>query len=372
MKPLATLLALVVWLAFGAFAEAHEIRPALVQITQRDAHRYDILWKQPVNGELAVHLVPRLSGGALDGEPSLATVTPVFALKLWKNVSDDSQPLDGQTLSIEGLERTITDVLVIVTLSDGRSVQQFLKPQRTSIRLELSAEVAPPAATYLSLGVEHILTGVDHLLFVFGLLLLVGRNRALLKTITAFTIAHSVTLAATTLGWLHIRSSVVEALVALSIVVLAVELAQRHRGAGASPKADGSRSFSIYFRNAAPRPRAATAIAPATTIGRQPGIGLTSRYPWLIAFLFGLLHGCAFAGALAEVGLPQEHIPLALFLFNVGVEIGQLLFIVAVSSVLRLIGRLINSEPAWAPRAVPYAIGIFSSYWIIERFLIAI
>jgi hydrogenase/urease accessory protein HupE len=330
VKALTTLLALFTWLALGAVAEAHEIRPALVQITQRDAHHYDILWKQPVNGEIAVHLVPRLSGGALDGEPSLATVTPTFALKLWRNVSDESQPLNGQTLSIEGLERTITDVLVNVNLSDGRSVQQFLKPNRPSVHLELNAESAPPAAAYLSLGIEHILTGIDHLLFVFGLLLLVGRNWALLKTITAFTIAHSVTLAATTLGWLNIRSSVVEALVALSIIVLAVELAQRHR------------------------------------------VGLTSRYPWLIAFAFGLLHGCAFAGALSEVGLPQEHIPLALFLFNVGVEIGQLLFIAAASAVLWLVKKWINSGPEWAYRAVPYAIGVFSSYWFIERFLIAI
>jgi len=353
VKALTTLLALLAWLALGAVAEAHEIRPALVQITQRDAHHYDILWKQPVNGEVAVHLVPRLSDGALDGEPSLATVTPAFALKIWRNVSDESHPLDGQTLSIEGLERTITDVLVNVTLSDGRSVQQFLKPNRTSVHLELSAESAPPAAAYLSLGIEHILMGIDHLLFVFGLLLLVGRNWALLKTITAFTIAHSVTLAATTLGWLHIPSSVVEALVALSIIVLAVELAQCHRGEVALPGHVVANAGDGFDK-------------------RRFRVGLTSRYPWLIAFVFGLLHGCAFAGALFEVGLPQEHIPLALFLFNIGVEIGQLLFIGAASAVLWFVKKGINSDPAWARRAVPYAIGVFSSYWFIERFLIAI
>lgn len=347
------LLALFAWLALGTVVEAHEIRPALIQITQRDAHHYDILWKQPVAGDVAVHLVPRLSGGALDGEPSLATVTPAFALKIWRNVSDESRPLDGQTLSIEGLERTITDVLVNVTLSDGRSVQQFLKPNRTSVHLELSGEPAPPAAAYLSLGIEHILAGIDHLLFVFGLLLLVGRHWLLLKTITAFTIAHSVTLAATTLGWLHIRSVVVEALVALSIVVLAVELVQRHSGEVAL---------------------AGHVVAKARdgVDERRFRVGLTSRYPWLIAFVFGLLHGCAFAGALSEVGLPQEHIPLALFLFNVGVEIGQLLFIVAASAVLWLVGRWINSRPAWVHRAVPHAIGVISAYWFIERFLIAI
>jgi hydrogenase/urease accessory protein HupE len=331
MKTVAALLLVLSWIA-GSTAGAHEIRPALLQITQRDAHHYDILWKQPVNGEVAVHLEPRLSGGALDGEPSVATVTPAFALKVWKNLSDAQQPLDGQTLRIDGLERTITDVLVNVTLSDGRSVQDLLKPQRAFVRLNLRPHAAPPAAAYLSLGVEHILTGVDHLLFVFGLLLLVGRSWTLLKTITAFTIAHSVTLAATAFGWLHIRSSVVEALVALSIVVLAVEMVRRQQGR----------------------------------------TGLTSQYPWVIAFLFGLLHGCAFAGALAEVGLPQEHIPLALFLFNVGVEIGQLLFIAAATAFLWLAGRWVNSGPAWGRFPVPYAIGGFSSYWFIERFLIAI
>jgi hypothetical protein len=162
MKALAPILALLICLAVGAPAMAHEIRPALLSITQRDSHHYDILWKQPVNGEVAVHLEPRLSGGALDSQPSLVTVTPAFALKLWKSIPDDAQPLDGQTLTIQGLERTITDVLVNVTLSDGRSIQQFLKPQRTSVRLDLSARAAPPVGAYLSLGVEHILTGIDH------------------------------------------------------------------------------------------------------------------------------------------------------------------------------------------------------------------
>jgi hydrogenase/urease accessory protein HupE len=331
MMMVATALAILGWIVAGP-ANAHEIRPALLQITQLDAHHFDILWKQPVNGEVAVHLEPRLSGGLLDSKPAIVSVTPSFALRIWKNVADDRVPLDGQTLKIDGLEHTITDVLVNVTLSDGRSVQEFLKPQRSSVRLDLSARAAPPAGAYLALGVEHILTGIDHLLFVFGLLLLVGRSWALLKTITAFTIAHSVTLAATAFGWIHVRSSVVEALVALSIVVLAVELVRRHQGE----------------------------------------TGFTSRYPWVIAFLFGLLHGCAFAGALAEVGLPQEHIPLALFLFNVGVEIGQLLFIGVASVVLWGVGRWVSSSPAWARLLVPYAIGCFSSYWFIERFLFAI
>jgi hydrogenase/urease accessory protein HupE len=328
--------AVLAWAAISV-AGGHEVRPGLLQITQNDAHHYYVLWKQPVNGDVAIRLVPRLSGGALDVPPDVASVTPSYALKIWRNISVERAPLDGQTVSVEGLEHSITDVLINVTLHDGRSVQQFLKPQHTSALLDLSEHAAPPAAAYLTLGIEHILTGVDHLLFVFGLLLLVRGAWALLRTITAFTLAHSVTLAATTLGWIHVRSSVVEALVALSIVILAVELVRQH----------------------------------------QDEAGLTSRYPWLIAFAFGLLHGCAFAGALAEVGLPQGHIPWALFLFNVGVETGQLLFIAGASLALWAVARIAKgipswTRPSWTRLVVPYAIGAFASYWFIERFVFAI
>lgn len=311
---------------------AHEVRPALVQITQKGPHQFDVLWKQPVNGDVALRLVPHLSGGALDREPEVAAVLPSFALKVWRNVSDERTSLDGQTLSIIGLERSITDVMVSVTLLDGRTHQQVLNPRQTSTHLDLNAHAAPAASGFLKLGIEHILTGIDHLLFVFGLLLLVRKWKPLLGTITAFTVAHSVTLAATALGWIHVRSSVVEALVALSIVILAVELVRK-------------------------------------ALGQE---GVTSRYPWLIAFAFGLLHGCAFAGALAEVGLPAEGIPLALFLFNVGVEIGQLLFIAAAAAAVFGITRLLREPPAWTRLIVPYAIGGFAAFWFIERFLLAV
>ncbi len=280
-------------------AVAHEVRPALLQITLRGDH-YDVLWKQPVNGDVALHLQPKLSSGALDREPDLSSVTDSFALKLWKNIPGGSAGLDGQVLAVEGLDRSITDVLVTVASADGRTIQQLLKPRATSTQLNLSEHSAPPATGYFTLGIEHILTGIDHLLFVLGLVLLVRRPGLLLKTITAFTAAHSVTLAATTFGWIHVQSSVVEALVALSIVILAVELVRRASGES----------------------------------------GITSRYPWLIAFAFGLLHGCAFAGALAEVGLPADDITLALLLFNVGVEVGQLLFIAGMLLVLWAVARV--------------------------------
>lgn len=346
-------------------AVGHEVRPALLQISQVDARHYDILWKQPAQGEVAVHLRPRLAGGSLDAEPSISSVSSAYVLKIWRSVPVDGEALDGKQLSVEGLERTITDVLVSVSLIDRRSFETILTPRRTSVQLDLSARSTPALGAYLSLGVGHILTGTDHLLFVLGLVLLIGRSWALLKTITAFTVAHSLTLAATALGWLHVRAPVIEALVALSIVILAVELVRRNQGEA----------------------------------------GITARFPWAIAFLFGLLHGCAFAGALAEIGLPAAHVPLALFLFNVGVEVGQILFIAAVlgvhSAVARLWfaarGRLVRRSrsaglrlasppgsadrvppasagfpPRWLLPAAHYAIGGFASYWFIERLLFAI
>ena len=312
-------------------ADAHEVRPALLQITERSMQRYDITWKQPVSGGLAVRLAPRLSGGALDATPDL-NVNASYALKVWRGVSPGSAPLDGQTVSIVGLDRSIMDVLVSVSLSDGSSVQRVLTPRHPAIRLDLSPRAAPPVWDYLVLGVEHILTGFDHLLFVLGLFLLVGRSWALVRTITAFTVAHSSTLAATTLHWVQVRPPIIEALVALSIVMVGVERVHEQRGEA----------------------------------------GLTSRYPWAIAFAFGLLHGCAFAGALAELGLPAEHVPLALFLFNAGVEIGQLLFIAGVSLGCIALGRLEALPAGWMRIAVSYAIGTFACYWFVERCALAL
>jgi hydrogenase/urease accessory protein HupE len=184
-----------------------------------------------------------------------------------------------------------------------------------------------PVPAYLLLGIEHILTGFDHLSFVLGLLLLVRSRLTLVKTITAFTVAHSLTLAAAALKWVHVNPSVIEALVAFSIVFVALELVRAYRG---------------HF-------------------------GLTARYPWVIAFTFGLLHGFAFAGSLAQIGLPEHNIPLSLLLFNLGVEIGQLLFVGVVLIVIELLKRLPRPLPDWTSWIPPYAIGGLASFWVIER-----
>jgi hydrogenase/urease accessory protein HupE len=334
-KRLAILILLPVMLLFrlGAAASAHEVRPAYLQVTEDAQHRLTLFWKQPVMGDVAVRLEPHLSGVDLDQAPAEEQAAPGFRIKRWKDVPAGPGGLVGQTLTIEGLDRTITDALVSVTLSDGRQLRQILKPEHPSLALDFAARQGLPIPAYLELGVEHILTGVDHLMFVLGLMLLVAGRWQLLRAITAFTLAHSLTLAASALGWVRVEPSIVEALVAMSIVFLAVELARSYRGQ----------------------------------------TGLTVRYPWLIAFTFGLLHGFAFAGALAEVGLPPDAIPLSLFLFNLGVEIGQLLFVTAVLAVAWMIRRVMARPlPGWTRFAAPYGIGSFAGYWMIERLVIAI
>jgi hydrogenase/urease accessory protein HupE len=319
-------------LGLGGGASAHEVRPAYLEITESAGHHLSIFWKQPAMGDVAVRLAPRLSGVDLDQAPADAQAAPGFLVKRWTDIPEGSGGLAGQTLTIDGLDRTITDALVVVRLADGRKIERILKPGEPALPLDFARPPGLPIPAYLRLGVEHILTGVDHLMFMLGLMLLVRGRWALLRAITAFTVAHSMTLAATALGWVRVDPSIVEALVAMSIVFLAVELVHSYQGK----------------------------------------IGLTVRYPWLIAFTFGLMHGFAFAGALAEVGLPPDAIPLSLFLFNAGVEIGQLLFVGAVLTLAWAFRQLSRPLPGWTRWAPPYGIGSFAGYWMIERIVIAV
>jgi hydrogenase/urease accessory protein HupE len=331
---LASLAGLVLWASLAAAAIAHEVRPALLQIVERGPNGYDVTWKRPVVGDMALRLVPHLSGGALEKPPTAEQLAPGFVIRVWRVRS--GPPLDGQTLEVEGLSQSVTDVLVRVTTRDGQARDFVVRPSDPTLRLDLSPPRGIAVPGYLRLGVEHILTGFDHLLFVLGLLLLVGANWRLVKAVTAFTVAHSITLALASLGYLRFPSAAIEALVALSILFVAVELIPRRSG--------------------------------------EPT--LARRHPWIIAFLFGLLHGMAFAGALAQVGLPAKAAPQALFLFNVGVEIGQLTFIAAALVVFAAVRRL-DRRQAWSTtalaRALPaYAIGGLSAYWLIERTVAAI
>lgn len=330
MKP-ARLLMILVAVLWSGMVAAHEVRPALLRITEQPGGRFDILWKRPAQALLTEHLVPHISGGLLEGPPTTVDASQDFEMYTWRNLDPGPGGLDGRTLEIEGLQRTITDVLVSTTRLDGASSETILRPQNPSLVLQLgTAGLAVPA--YLRLGIEHILTGVDHLSFVLGLMLLVRGWPMLIKTVTAFTAAHSITLALSALHVISVRPALIEALVALSILFVAVEVVHSFRGRH----------------------------------------GLTQRYPWLIAFVFGLLHGCAFAGALAEIGLPPNAIAASLFLFNVGVELGQLMFVGVVLGIAFSLSKLPNGVPAWVRWVPPYAIGSLAAFWFIDRLHTAI
>jgi len=318
-------------LAVSTMAVAHEVRPALVQISQTAPGSYQVTWKQPVVGDMAVRMIPHLSSGVLDRPATTEEISPAFRIRTW-NVRAGA-PLDGQTLTIEGLKETVTDVLVRISPTRGSEINTVIHPSEASYRIVLSGPAGMAVPAYLRLGVEHILTGFDHLMFVLGLLLLIGTNWRIIKAVTAFTVAHSITLALAALGFVKFPTAIIEALVALSIVFVASEL-----------------------------------LSSKDT--------LTRRRPWLIAFVFGLLHGLAFAGALANIGLPPHAEPMALFLFNVGVEIGQLAFIAAAVGVIfslrALRKRLDFKTEAFARLAPAYAIGGCAAFWLIERIIAAI
>jgi hydrogenase/urease accessory protein HupE len=325
---------LFAWMLAAGGASAHEVRPALVQIKETGPAAYEITWKRPVVGDLALRLAPRLSGGALKADPVSQQLAPGYITQTWRITS--GPPLDGQTLEIDGLAQSVTDVLVRITLTDGTSLDHVIRPSEPRLVLDLTPAQGIAVPGYLRLGVEHILAGIDHLLFVLGLLLLIGPNWRLVKAVTAFTAAHSITLALAALGYITFPSAAIEALVALSILFVALELMPSARA----------------------RPT------------------LAQRRPWVIAFLFGLLHGMAFAGVLADIGLPPGEAPQALLLFNVGVEVGQLIFIGGVLALMwtwrRLARRFTWRPPAWGALAPAYLIGTLSAYWLIERTFAAI
>jgi hydrogenase/urease accessory protein HupE len=304
----------------------HEVRPALLQITERPNGHYDVLWKQPTIGEVAVHLEPLISGGLLEGEPNVIQRGEDFRLRVWRDLDAGPEGLDGRKLRIVGLDRTITNVLVAVALNSGSESQQLVGPENPTLMLRIrGSHITVPA--FSMLGVKHILTGVDHLLFVLGLMLLVRCRRRLVTTITAFTVAHSITLAATALHIIAACVPTIEVLVVLSIVFVASEVVHSYRGKA----------------------------------------GVSARHPWLIAFMFGLIHGSAFASGLAQVGLPPGAVVLSLLLFNFGVEVGQLLFIAALLVVEWALTRWPRRLPEWTRWIPPYACGSLATFWVVER-----
>jgi len=320
-RPLFALLCLC-----AGVASAHEVRPAYLELRQTGSESWDVLWKVPARGEdLRFGLYVELPAGTVNlTEPRGEFLGSSF-IERWS--ARRTGGFDGATIHIAGLSATRTDVLVRIERLDGTTQVSRVTPDDPDFVVQAVPSSTEVALTYLKLGVEHILRGVDHLLFVLALLILVRGTHRLIVTITAFTVAHSITLAGASLGFLNVPGAPVEACIALSIVFVATEI--------------------VHGRNGQP--------------------GLTARRPWIVAFAFGLLHGFGFAGALHEIGLPQTDIPLALLFFNVGVEVGQLIFIAAALAVIALARRIPIALPAWAWRLPPYAIGAVASFWLIER-----
>lgn len=328
----AFLLALAMAIGVAVPVGADEFKPAYLELRQTSAETFDVLWKVPALDESTTLAIrPQFPAGAVDIAPRLASFAAGASVQRWSMQVPGG--MVGKAVEFPGLARARTDVLVRLVRSDGTAQLARILPGEPRFVVSASPGQFEVARTYTVLGIEHILMGVDHLLFVLALVLLVRGNRRLIATITAFTVAHSITLALATLGVLQVPGPPVEASIALSIVFVAGEIIHARQG----------------------RP------------------GLTQRYPWVVAFTFGLLHGLGFAGALAQVGLPPLSIPIALLFFNVGVEIGQLLFIAAVLGLIwfgrRMAARL-ELGSALTPvlwRSVPYAIGGVASYWLFER-----
>jgi hydrogenase/urease accessory protein HupE len=322
------LLATIVTLVAAPPVAAHELQPGFLELKEVAPGRYDVLWKLPSLGEASgvrmpiAPIFPETCRQLGEARTERAGTAWVFTARL-----DCQGGLAGRTLAIEGLEAFTTDVLVRVQQADGGVETHLLKPVQPSVTLRSADDLRRGAWAYLYLGIEHILLGVDHLLFVLGLLLIVRDRWMLLKTVTAFTVAHSITLAVATFGIASVPPAPLNAAIALSILFLGPEIVRRWRG---------ETSFTI-------------------------------RHPWVVAFAFGLLHGFGFASGLAQLGLPKGEIPLALLLFNVGVELGQLAFVLLIVLLERAFRQLEIRWPIIVQRLPGYVVGTLGAFWTIQR-----
>jgi hydrogenase/urease accessory protein HupE len=320
----AWLLAIVV-VGLPCPASAHEIRPGYLELRETDSGSFALLWKRPSGGEVEIQIAPVVPEGCRLVTPDRQLLAPGAVLVRGTLTCDGG--LAGKTLRVAGLETTVTDVLVRIQRSDGRVESHLLRPATPSVTLGAATSSLQRAFSYLQLGVQHILLGADHLLFVLGLLLIVSNRWMLVKTITAFTVAHSITLAIATLGYATAPLPPLNAAIALSILFLGPEIVRVWRG---------QTSFTI-------------------------------RNPWVVAFAFGLLHGFGFASGLTAMGLPRSEIPLALLLFNVGVEVGQLFFVFLILGLERSFRILEIHWPRFAQALPGYAVGSLGAYWTIQR-----
>ena len=347
--------------AMTASTAAHEVRPAYLELNETSAGRFEVLWKQPVLADAEpgairrLPLRPAFPAHCHEAGRSLPEVTASALIERW-TIDCGTGGLGDAPIEIAGLPRTLTDVLLRVRFRGGATVDHLLRPEapRAAVRPETGGGMAVPA--YLRLGVEHLLFGFDHILFVVGLTFLVRRPLQLVQVVTAFTAAHSITLALSTLGVVTLPQRPVEAVIALSILFLAVELA---RSVGGAAGAREQRSADAHRQDGGGEGAG----------GAREQRSALARSPWAIAFGFGLLHGFGFAGALADIGLPEQARAMALLLFNVGVEIGQLAVVGLLLALLYGLRARRAALPAVAAQVPIYVMGTVSAYWFLERVL---
>jgi hypothetical protein len=322
----AVALVLLAMSLFVPAAHAHESRPAYLEIKETAPDRFSILWRTPVLAGIRLPVVLKLPDRVKSlKEPVKNELSDSLVERRWVDAGKGG--LAGQRIEFPGLQLTITDVLVRFEMLDGRSWTTIVRPAQPSVEMAASQTRLETAGSYAMEGVRHILYGPDHLLFVLGLMLIVRGFWMLLKTVTAFTVAHSITLAIATFGYAAAPAAPLNAAIALSILFLGPEIVRSWRG---------ETSFTL-------------------------------RHPWVVAFAFGLLHGFGFASALSSAGLPRQELPLALVSFNVGVEFGQLGFIAAVLGAQQMLPALQMRLKPWTRFVPGYLVGSIGAFWTFER-----
>jgi hydrogenase/urease accessory protein HupE len=312
-------------------ASSHESQPATLELRQVTQDRYEITWRAPIYYGQPHPARPELPGHWRNVVEPTERMLPDSQVSRWV-VAVGEKGVEGSVIRYPGLERTVTDVFVRIIRLDGTAMTAVVRPTKPYAQLRGERAWHATAGEYVGLGFHHILQGVDHLLFVLGLLLIVRGRIMLLKTVTAFTVSHSITLAIATLGYARAPLPPLNAAIALSILFLGPEIVRTRRGE----------------------------------------TSLTIRHPWVVAFLFGLLHGFGFASGLSTAGTPKAELPLALLFFNAGVELGQLGF-VAIALALERSFRVLEIRWPRAVEALPgYAVGSLGAYWTIQRTVVLI
>lgn len=322
-------------LTLGAAAWAHPLAPSSLRLRVGDEGEVvEAFWRTPTVRPVGGELTPRLPSTCRPIEATRRSMTADRAAFETRWVVDcGPDGLVGRALTIDGLSTASTSVVVEVTFADGAVARGLLHRGDDRFVIPAAQGRAAVVGDYLRLGVEHLLSGADHILFVVGLLLLLRRRRSLIQAITAFTLGHSVSLALAALGVVRVPQAPVEVAIAVTLVVLALDVWRSDRGLRPGPVA---------------------------------------RWPWAVCAGFGLLHGLGFAGALAHTGLPEQAIPLSLFSFNVGIELGQLTLVVVAEGLWLGAKRLVRGQ-ATALRWVPaYGIGSLAAYWVLSRSLTAL